>query len=740
MGQQDERESSRLARAIAWLGDTASVADEIARRRRFLIYANFVFIVSAALFGIRRAWTNGLDVTALLLLAAAGAVGVSLATIRILGRHQPALLLTLATAILALGRIAHVNGGLTAPAAAACLSAPLLAVFAGGHLSGLVTTMVTASVLVALFLLSPAVEPSSYIEATRLLAMLGSVAFTFAVARFFEAERRRTAATIARSREDFRRLVDSSRDAVVVVRDGGVVYANAATADLFGFDGDEDLAGRPLLSVIHRDDRDDVAPLLERLLRGEATDQTAEASFHRPDGERVTIVIHQVKNVDFGGDEGLLLVGRDIREKKRLEAQLRMADRLASVGSLAAGVAHEVNNPLTYVMSNLSYALDCHHASLDGVPTDEIEEALTEALDGARRVQRIVSDLQSFSRESTPEQRQVDVRQVLGSAIKMANHEVKHRATLVEDHDQNLPLVWGDEPKLAQLFLNLLINAAQAIPVGQREKNSITVRSRGEGTREAPRLVIEVIDSGSGIDEALFDRIFDPFFTTKPVGEGTGLGLAISHGLVTSMGGQLSLRNNPDGGVTARVELPALTAHAVEASHSMSPVTALPHPRLLEAPLPSMAPPVSVTTPPDSSDTARVLVVDDEPYVGQAIRRMLTPDYEVEVVRRGVDALERLTIDHYVAVLCDVMMPQMSGIDLYEEVARLLPGDEERFVFMTGGAFTNEARAFLAVLEQNGRPRSLLKPFNRDAVVDALERCRGMAAPSGAPEAGRSVA
>ncbi len=744
--RQRQRETGVLGNAIAWLADADSVPDEVARRRRILIHATLVIIVALVFFALRQVAAAQLDSTALLLAVAALVLTTSLGTIRVLGRHQPALIITLATAILALGRIAHTHGGLTAPAAIGLVSVPLLAVFVGGRRSGIATSAATSAVLVALFVLSPPVMATPHLDTTRLLTLLGCVAFTYAVAWFFEEERGRTEAKMARSREDFRRLVDRARDAIVVVRDGNIAYANAATVDLFGFEPDESLDGRPLASVIHTDDRDDMAPVLQRLLRGDTSDDAAEASFRRPDGQRVTIVIRQVENVHFGGDEGLLLIARDIREKKRLEAQLRMADRLASVGSLAAGVAHEVNNPLTYLMNNLSYAADCSRAVRRGAPPHELEdalEALEEALDGAKRVQRIVSDLQSFSRESTPEQSRVDLRQVLSSAMKMANHEVKHRASLEEDHEEGLPFVWGDEPKLAQLFLNLLINAAQAIPIGDKDAHSITVRTRRMGTVDAPRILIEVIDTGGGIDEAVPDRVFDPFFTTKPVGEGTGLGLAISHGLVTSMGGSLTLRNNPDRGVTARVELPAMAALPDDPYHSLAPLVALAKPRLLGATqqteiLEIDAPAMDleamghgmVTTPPDSSDKPRVLVVDDEPYVGQALRRMLTPTFEVDVVRRGVDALERLTIDHYAAVLCDVMMPQMSGMDLHAEVARMLPGDEDRLIFMTGGAFTPEARAFLTLLEKDGRTRSLLKPFDREDVVAAIEQCRMDRAPA----------
>jgi len=724
MDRLDNRQSLGIfARATHWVIDADVVDRETARRRRILVFTIGTYAVTFFVFFLRRLTEMGPDFTAILIAAATATTAAAPLTIRRLGRHEPALVLTLITGILSVSAAAYVNGGIGAPAATAFPAISLLAIFVGGQRAGLAAVAAAGVALALLWLIGPMPggPPAPGRPLTRLLSIETTTFAVYALARVFEEERARSAEAIARSHADFQRLVDRSRDAIVVVRDGRIAYANSALADLFGFDHETSLVGRPLVDVIHADDRDALAPTLARMLSG-PREKAAEASFRRPDGERVTIVLHQVENVDFGGGEGLLLVGRDIRERKRLEAQLRMADRMASVGSLAAGVAHEVNNPLTYVMTNVSYALDCAREVRDGASTEELDdalEALSEAQDGAIRVQRIVRDLQSFSRESSPEQSQVDLREVLASAIKMAGHEVKHRAALVEDHGDDLPLVWGDEPQLAQLFLNLVINAAQAIPVGHLADHSITVRTRRVGTDDAPTAVVEVVDSGSGIDEALLDRVFDPFFTTKPVGEGTGLGLAIAHGLVTSMGGKLTLRNNPDRGATARVELPAMTRRTERLTFA-----------------PSLAPVrrIETTLAEDGTHDAqgarsgkalpKVLVVDDEPYVAQAIRRMLSASYEVAVVRSGFDALDHLTRDHYAAILCDVMMPEMSGVDLYEEVVKLLPGDEERFIFMTGGAFTAEAQTFLAVLERDGETRSMLKPFDRSEAIAAIESCR----------------
>ncbi|NVJ09122.1 GAF domain-containing protein [Myxococcus sp. AM001] len=247
-------------------------------------------------------------------------------------------------------------------------------------------------------------------------------------------------------------------------------------------------------------------------------------------------------------------VAVDVTDRKAMQAQLVVSDRLAAVGTLAAGVAHEINNPLAFVLSNLSFLAGELHALGRELPPGrmgELEEVLREATDGAHRVRQIVRDLRTFSRGDDEVATAVNVQSVLESAITLARSELKLRAQLVRDY-REVPLVEGNEGRFGQVFLNLLINAAQAIPVGNSEQHEVRLTLRKAGDR----VVIEVRDTGVGMPPEVRARIFDPFFTTKPVGEGTGLGLSICHGIVTGFGGDISVESEEGRGSTFRVSLP----------------------------------------------------------------------------------------------------------------------------------------------------------------------------------------
>src|SRR5688572_4589382 len=238
-------------------------------------------------------------------------------------------------------------------------------------------------------------------------------------------------------------------------------------------------------------------------------------------------------------------------ERSRLEEQLVISDRMASVGTLAAGVAHEINNPLCALMGNLEFVADdlgqvirdINALALEGaakgrVPSTSLSEPmarltdiqgpLNEARDAAERVRLIVKDLKAFSRSDEETRGPVDVHTVIDSSIRMAHNEIRHHARLVKVYGE-VPLVEGNEARLSQVFLNLLVNAAHAVPEGHIDQNEIRVETRLLGE---DRVVVEVRDTGTGIPAHALPRIFDPFFTTKPIGVGTGLGLAICHRIV----------------------------------------------------------------------------------------------------------------------------------------------------------------------------------------------------------------
>ncbi len=382
------------------------------------------------------------------------------------------------------------------------------------------------------------------------------------------------------------------------------------------------------------------------------------------------------------------------------QEQLVMADRRISIGRLAAGVAHEINNPLSFVSGNLEYVasqLPCLLDTLtrgDAKPARELlerfDEAITETREGAHRVASIVRGLRTFARDDEDRRERVRLDEPLEAAIEMAMHEIKHRAKLVRRFDA-LPEVLGSEVRLSQVFLNLLVNAAQAIPEGAPGQNEIRVSLRLD---PSGRALVEVADTGCGIPADKRGRIFDPFFTTKRVGEGSGLGLSISRNIVEKLQGEIQFESTVGLGSVFRVLLPvARDGDGV-------------------APEAAPAPP-AFRLPPGF----RLLVVDDEPMVGAAVARALGDEVEVRISTSGREALDRILAgERFDRILCDVMMPGMSGAELLDEVERRAPRLRAAFIFMTGGAFTEGAVSFL---QGHGGPL-LEKPLDLAALRRVL--------------------
>ncbi|MBN1206578.1 MAG: HAMP domain-containing protein [Myxococcaceae bacterium] len=244
-----------------------------------------------------------------------------------------------------------------------------------------------------------------------------------------------------------------------------------------------------------------------------------------------------------------------LQQLQATQDQLIFADRLAAMGRLAAGVGHEINNPLSYVISNLSF-LHGEMVRIQGAPTqaerEEMMEVLSAAREGAERVRVIVKDLKTLARPEESSSDRAELGQVVRSAAKLAANELRYRARLLEDCG-GVPPVRGNEARLGQVFLNLIINAAHAIPPGRSHENEVRVVAR----QTAPdRVTVEVSDTGSGISPEHLRRIFEPFFTTKPVGLGTGLGLSVCHSIIVGLGGELDVRSEEGKGTTFLVTLP----------------------------------------------------------------------------------------------------------------------------------------------------------------------------------------
>ena len=455
------------------------------------------------------------------------------------------------------------------------------------------------------------------------------------------------------------RILGAMPDAVVVTSSTGAIeYVNDSALTFFGKSRDEMTRASLFFA----------AP----------ADTCAELCVTRSNATRFGIL--RVTELRSHGEVSFLSSIRDITEQRKLETQILLSDRLASLGIIAASVAHEINNPLGAVLANIELAMKDSNG--------DFQEELTDAHSATLRISQIVRDLKLFSRADESSCTTLDVHPVLDSVARMAANEIRHRATLIMDYRAERA-IRGNESRLSQVFLNLMVNAAQSIPEGNAEGNEIRIVTRvGDGDR----LLIEFKDTGSGIPPDVQRRLFGLFFTTKAAGAGSGLGLAISQRIVASLGGELSFVSEVGKGTCFTVSFPS--------------VAAVTTPRSTRAP-PSI---------PLAERRGRVLVVDDDVLVLNSVRWSLEGEHEVVCFDSGAGALAAVVGgEPFDVVLCDLLMPRTTGMDLHRAIERAEPSLARKMVFMTGGAFTRRARDFLTTKPN----RRLEKPFG-------VEELRGL--------------
>jgi PAS domain S-box-containing protein len=483
-------------------------------------------------------------------------------------------------------------------------------------------------------------------------------------------------------------LLDTVQDIVFVVdANGRMEFTNRTLAHQTR----AEVVGTDWLSYVPEVQRPALARALRRAVQlGESS--TCETSTVDEAGVELffSSVISPIRHDD--GARRAVVVARDVTDKRRMEGQLLAAERMAALGMVAAGVAHEINNPLVAVLANLEVVADELTRSAD--VRVGIFEALRDARDASERIRDVARDLKLLARSEADSVGSVDLRRVLEYALRMARTEIRHRARVVEDF-VDVALVQGNESRLGQVVLNLVMNAAQAIPEGRAGQNEIRVTTRGN---RAGFVVLEISDTGVGMSKATVQRLFEPFFTTKDAGVGTGLGLAICQRIVAAHGGRIEVESEVGRGSTFRVFLPAAMPTA-----RLSGIVAGESPARAARP------------------DARILVIDDDDSVCAVITSVLAAEHEVVVETRAVAALARLEGgESFDLILCDMMMPDVTGAELYERLELARPELVSRVVLMSGGAFTPRARELLA----RARGARLEKPFDasqlRRLVVSSL--------------------
>jgi PAS domain S-box-containing protein len=502
--------------------------------------------------------------------------------------------------------------------------------------------------------------------------------------RDVETRRQRREAEEGRRASDarFRAIMEAASEAVVAADDAGQIqYVNPAAERTFGYASGE-LLGKSLGELMPETFKSGVARFVDAR-KDSVIGRSVELVGQRKDLGEFPL---ELSLGSWSSSDRVYFAGiiRDLTERKKVEAQLMMADRMVAVGSLAAGVAHEINNPLAAILANLELALsDLEGCQGELAPdvANVLNEELRDARDAGERVRKIVRDLRIFSRSEQDQPSSVDVESVMESSLRMAHNEIRHRAKVVRNYSP-VPPVLASESRLGQVFLNLVVNAAQAMVDGQANVNEVRVSTRLEGKR----VVIELADTGPGIPPQVMKQLFAPFITTKPAGIGTGLGLSICQRIISGFGGEISATNLAGRGACFRIALPVAAT----------------------APISSVRPPTAVSPAPRRG---RVLVVDDEPLVATVVSRVLSAEHEVVALNRAKDALDRvLAGEHFDVILCDLMMPEFSGMDFYQELRARAPEQVDGLVFITGGAFSPSARRFLDDVS-NAR---LEKPFDPD--------------------------
>lgn len=487
---------------------------------------------------------------------------------------------------------------------------------------------------------------------------------------------RQTAVALQRAQliEDSRRLVravESTDDAVLITdAERRVIFANRGFLQTMGY-RKEEILGQDALQFITGPEgwlsnmRD---ASHQRGWRGETV-------AYRKDGSEFPIMLNAGPIRDDEGQvQGAVAILQDISEEKRFQQQMQRADRLAAVGEMAAGIAHEVNNALTVIFGRT--------ADSDARSEEELRSALHEVDGQARRIADIVQGALGFARPHAPKRRPIDLVKVTRQTLDLIRHDVDRQGVRLDvECESDLPPVMADPQQLQQILLNLLGNALQAMASCERRQLSVAVRGVGD------RLVISVGDSGPGIPPDIVGRIFDPFFSTKD--DGNGLGLSVSYAIARAHGGELQVESKVGEGTLFSLVLPIqpLEAAAAEVGH----------------------------------DFERVLLVDDEPDVAEALTTMLRKEgIAVSQASNGEQALSLLDSGDWDAVFLDVRLPGMSGPEIYDELARRRPDLASRVVFVTGGLWRSNSR-----LRQELPPQPILpKPCTQDQMREVLRRLR----------------
>jgi PAS domain S-box-containing protein len=504
-------------------------------------------------------------------------------------------------------------------------------------------------------------------------------------------ERMQAEEALKESEEKFRTLSEESPNMIFINKMGPIVYANMRCEEVMGYKR-EKLYSQDFdfLTLIAPEFREQVKANFKRHVRG-LEPKSLEYTLLTKEGRQIDAILSS-KLIKYQKEMAILGIITDISEQKKageerkeMEQKAQLASRLACVGELASGVAHEINNPLTGVIGYAHLLLD-----RSDIPQD-IRHDLEIINEGAQRVAGIVRKLLTFAGQQKPEQKLVNINEIISTTLDLRAYELASNNIKVTFQPAGgLPMTIADPGQLQQVFLNLIINAETEMKLAH-SKGKLSIKT--EHIDNTIRISFK--DDGPGIAKENLERIFNPFFTTREVGQGTGLGLNLCHGIITEHKGRIWAESRLGRGATFFVELPIVTKDRQSA--------------LLKPP----------AKEPEKVTKAKILVIDDEPLVRQLASRVLSEEgHEVEAVDNAEDALKRIKSKRYSRILLDIKMPGTDGINLYEQFKEIAPSLKSRVVFVTGDVMGKRTTDFLA----KTKAPYITKPFDAEQLKREINR------------------
>jgi len=502
-------------------------------------------------------------------------------------------------------------------------------------------------------------------------------------------ERKRAEEALRDSEEKYRALVDQMDEGFAIIRGNRIRFVNERYAEIVGEPVDK-LIGERYDKFVALEELEQARQISETVTAGGKVTRLYEFISVKDDGRRVPYEV-SFREVTYEGEPSFAVVMRDITDRRRaeekekeLQQELTIASRLATVGEMASGIAHEINNPLTGVVGYAGLLLK------KDIPED-IRKNVNIIFEEAKRVANITNRLLIFARQQKPELTSVNVNDIIETTLAMRAYETESSNIKVTTRlASDMPLTFADAAQLQQVFLNIVLNAETEMR-NAHDKGCLSVKTE----RIDNTIRISFKDDGLGISKENLERIFDPFFTTREVGKGAGLGLSVSHGIVIKHGGRIYARSRLGKGATFFVELPIITkAEQLESDEPAAGDVK----RVYEA---------------------RILVVDDDSIIQQFLTKVLGEEgYEVETTENGEDALERIGSEDYDVILLDVKLPGMSGIELYKYIQKAVKSKARRVIFITGDVMSKDAVSFLS----RSRAPFIIKPFDAEQIKRAVDR------------------